>query len=141
MTATRRHSRFAIRLALLLMALAVMPAAAFAAAHFEARKSNAAGVQVVVTPKPIAGKSGTWDFEVKMDTHTKPLSDDLVRASELVLDGRAIAPVAWTGDGPGGHHRKGVLQFPRPAAMPKAMELRIKGIGGAELRTFRWDQK
>jgi len=138
---TRRNRRFATGLALLLMTMMATMAPTVAAPPLEPRKSNAAGVQVVVTPKPIDQAATSWEFEVVMDTHTKPLSDDLVRASELIADGRSYAPLGWQGDKPGGHHRKGILQFPRPAVSPKVVEVRINGIGGAGTRTFRWDLK
>ena len=138
---THRNRRSATWLALLLMTMMATMAPTVAAPPLEPRKSDAAGAQVVVTPKPIDQAAGSWDFEVVMDTHTKPLSDDLVRASELTADGRSYAPLGWQGDKPGGHHRKGILQFPRPAESPKAAEVRIDGIGGAGMRIFRWEFK
>ena len=65
-----------------------------AAPPLEARKSDAASVQVVVTPMPFDEAASTWDFEVVQDTHTKPLSDDMVRAGELIADGRSYAPLS-----------------------------------------------
>jgi hypothetical protein len=47
----------------------------------------------------------------------------------------------WTGDPPGGHHRKGVLQFAPPAEPPAAVELQLSGIGGVATRSFRWQLK
>jgi hypothetical protein len=77
-----------------------------------------------------------------MDTHTKPLNEDLARSAVLVDDaGRSHAPRAWRGDAPGGHHRKGTLTFSPPAEMPAGVELRITGLGGAAVRTFRWQLK
>lgn len=110
------------------------------AAPLAARTSDAAGVRVVVTPKTLAPGATVWEFEVVMDTHIKLLSEDLVRASVLVDEaGHRITPTAWQGDAPGGHHRKGVLRFSPPAAMPKSVELQIDGVGGAKTRSFRWD--
>lgn len=91
-----------------------------AAAALAARSSDEAGVQVVVTPKALGQDVAVWEFNVVMDTHTKPL-------------------IAWQGDPPGGHHRKGVLQFSSPSQMPKSVELQIKGVGGVATRTFRWE--
>jgi hypothetical protein len=77
-----------------------------------------------------------------MDTHTKPLNDNIAEISVLVDDaGKRSTPVAWQGDPPGGHHRKGVLRFAAPTDMPAAVELRIGGIGGAGTRSFRWELK
>jgi hypothetical protein len=76
------------------------------------RTSDSSGVRVVVTPKTVESGAAVWEFEVVMDTHTRPLNEDLARAAVLVDDsGRQHAPVAWQGDPPGGHHRKGVLRF------------------------------
>ena len=41
--------------------------------------------------------------------------------------GRAIPAKLWKGDPPGGHHRKGVLQFPVPSNSHSAVELRVQG--------------
>ena len=121
------------------LVMSVLTLPSIAAPPLDARKSDVAGIQVVVTPRPFGQAASNWEFEVVLDTHTKPLNDDLVRASELIADGRSYAPVGWQGDQPGGHHRKGTLSFPRPPAMPKVMEVRINGIGGAGVRRFRWD--
>jgi hypothetical protein len=106
------------------------------------RTNDGGGVRVVVTPKPQAANAATWDFDVALDTHTKPLSDDLAAASSLIDDqGRIIPAKSWNGDPPGGHHRKGVLQFSAPANRPTVFEVQLKGIGGVGVRTFRWDLK
>jgi hypothetical protein len=110
-----------------------------AASALQARSSDAEGVRVVVQPRTAAPSAGTWEFEVRMDTHTKPLNDDLVRAAVLVDDsGRRLAPSAWQGDPSGGHHRKGILRFSFDAEKPKSVELQIEGIGGAGKRVFQW---
>ncbi len=96
-------------------------------------------MHVVVAPKALGRDVTVWEFNVVMDTHTKPLSDNLAQAAVLVDEaGRRLVPVAWQGDPPGGHHRKGVLQFSQPAEMPKSIKLQINGVGGAASRTFRW---
>jgi hypothetical protein len=106
------------------------------------QSSDVLGVRVVVTPKNLEIGAKAWEFEIVMDTHTKPLDDNLAQVSVLVDDaGRRYEPVAWTGDPPGGHHRKGVLQFPAPKKMPAAIELQIDRIGGAGVRKFRWELK
>jgi len=110
------------------------------AAELEARTSEAAGVRVEVTPRPADSSATVWEFEVVMDTHTKPLDTDLAQAAVLTDDGGArYEPVSWQGDPPGGHHRKGTLQFPLPAGKPKAVELTLKDIGGVNERVFRWE--
>ncbi len=111
-----------------------------AAAAFTARSSDAGGVKVVVTPKVLGPAVKVWEFEVVMDTHIKPLNEDLAQVAVLVDDsGRIYKPAAWKGDPPGGHHRKGVLQFSAPADMPAAVELQLETIGGPGTRKFRWE--
>lgn len=132
---TLRHS--IIVLALVAWA-AGTPALAQSGAGLAARSSDAGGVRVVVTPKTVA-PGATWEFEVVMDTHTKPLDADLTKAAVLLDDGkRAYAPTVWQGDPPGGHHRKGLLRFPAPAGQTKSFEVQIEGIGSPGKRTFQW---
>ena len=112
----------------------------FAAPTLTARTSDDAGVRVVVTPKVYGPSAAVWEFSVVMDTHVKPLSENLTQAAILVDGaGRRYQPIAWQGDGPGGHHRKGVLQFSRPAETTKSIELQLAGVGGVAIRTFRWE--
>ena len=112
----------------------------FAAPALTARTSDEAGVRVVVTPKSYGPDATVWEFSVVMDTHIKPLSENLTQDAILVDGaGRRYEPTGWQGDAPGGHHRKGVLQFARPPEMPKSIELQITGVGGVAMRTFRWE--
>ena len=115
---------------------------ATASSTFPPRSNDGGGVRVVVTPRPHAANAETWDFDVALDTHTKPLTDDLAAATSLVDDqGRATPAKSWNGDPPGGHHRKGVLQFSAPAHNPATFEVLVKGVGGVDVRIFRWDLK
>jgi hypothetical protein len=110
-----------------------------AATPLASRISDAGGVHVAVTPKVVERGATAWEFELVIDTHTKLLNEDLSRAAVLVDDeGRERAALAWQGDPPGGHHRKGILRFPAPAERPKVVELRISGVGGPGQRVFRW---
>jgi hypothetical protein len=105
------------------------------------RSSNEGGVQVVVKPEHVEAGS-EWTFSVTLNTHTKPLTDDMTKAAVLVDDGgKRYSPLSWQGDKPGGHHRKGTLRFPAPAKQPKSFELRIDGIGGVQSRAFKWTMK
>jgi hypothetical protein len=72
------------------------------------------------------------------DTHTQQLKDELMKSAVLVADGKALAPAAWQGDPPGGHHRKGVLRFDAVTPRPKTMELTIARSGEPKARSFRW---
>jgi hypothetical protein len=134
-------SLFRVLAVTLLFATALSQAApSFAAPAHVTRTSDEAGVRVIVTPKMMERDAKVWEFTVVMDTHVKPLNDDLAQVAALVdAAGRRYLPVAWQGDPPGGHHRKGVLQFSAPAGMPKSVEMQIKGVGGVATRTFRWE--
>jgi hypothetical protein len=104
------------------------------------RTHDAGGVRVVVKPRSIEAGASVWEFEITMDTHTKPLSDDLSRVAVLVDgSGRRYLPLAWQGDPPGGHHRKGVLRFPAPGVKSGKIELWMSGLGGVESRVFQWE--
>lgn len=102
--------------------------------------STQAGVTVRATPRALSG--GTWEFDLVFDTHTQALTDDLNKTAVLVADGdTTYSPVKWQGDPPGGHHRKGTLQFSTVSPVPASIELRIKRAGEANPRSFRWKLK
>jgi hypothetical protein len=122
----------AICLAAGLLAVAV-PAAA---QMLSAQSSSAGGVTIKATPRALSG--GAWEFEIVFDTHTQQLKDELMKSAVLVADGKALAPAAWQGDPPGGHHRKGVLRFDAVTPRPKTMELTIARSGEPKARSFRW---
>lgn len=113
---------------------------AMAAAVLSTQTSSESGVTVNVTPRNMA--AGTWEFDVAFNTHSQELTDDLEKTALLVSDGRAShSPLKWQGDPPGGHHRKGVLQFKPVSPMPASIELQIKRSGETAPRSFRWQLK
>src|SRR3972149_4667932 len=62
------------------------------------RSTDAAGVTVTVKPLGLTPGAKTWDFEITMETHTKPLEQALARVSLLVDDGaKQYKPSAWKG--------------------------------------------
>ncbi len=135
MTLTRR---FFTALSVAAFILSAVPAALAQTAALKAVTSDAGGVRVVVKPKAI-GSGAFWEFEVTMDTHTKPLNDDMVKTSVLVDGTQArYAAVAWQGDPAGGHHRKGVLRFPAPASNAKSFDVEIADVAGTGRRVFQW---
>ena len=103
-------------------------------------QTNSEGnIEVIVQPKNLSTSSSTWEFDVTLDTHSVELSEDMVKVSELVDDtGKVYQSFKWQGDPPGGHHRKGTLSFQAIAPVPRAFELRIKGLGGIPARSFQW---
>jgi len=104
-----------------------------------AQTNRAGGVTVTVTPKNLTPGAPSWNFEVTLETHTQPLSQDLTHAA-LLIDAQGLpqSPLAWEGDPPGGHHRHGLLRFRPPTGNPGVVELRILGVGGVAVRIFRW---
>lgn len=109
------------------------------AADLPAQKNDRDGVTITVTPRNVAAGTKAWDFAIRMDTHTKELSDDLAKSSVLVDErGREYSPIAWEGAKPGGHHRSGVLKFAPIDPLPQSLELRIQRPGKKAARVFRW---
>jgi hypothetical protein len=102
------------------------------------QKSTAQGVTITVTPRNLSRDARSWDFAIKLETHTQDLGDDLVRSARLIADGRQTAPFAWDGAPPGGHHREGVLRFKPVSPHPQSVELRILRAGETAPRSFRW---
>ncbi len=100
--------------------------------------SDERGVKVTVTLQDISSGAKTWDFGVVLETHTKPLNDDLSRSSVLIADGKRYIPLGWEGAPPGGHHRKGRLRFKAIKPVPASIELRIRLKGETVPRSFRW---
>ncbi len=136
---TLRHSIFAVAVTTFVLGMA-LPAQAQSGA-LSARTSDANGVRIVVKPKPVAA-GAAWEFDVTMDTHTTPLDADLTKAAVLLDDNQQrYAATAWTGDPPGGHHRKGVLRFPAPAGKITSFEVQMEEVGGSAKRVFRWAAK
>ena len=78
-------------------------------------------------------------FEVRMNTHSEPLEEDMVAVSSLKDNtGRVYQATAWQGSEPGGHHRKGVLEFPELEDNPESIILIIRKVAKVPERTFEW---
>lgn len=91
-----------------------------------------------VTPTALPN-AGNWQFAVRLNTHVAPITQDLAAVSVL-SDGKGYEekPIAWQGDPPGGHHRKGVLLFKPISPRPQSITLKIRQIGSVPERTFTW---
>ena len=112
----------------------------FAAPDLSMRTSTEAAVTVKATPTDLSGDP--WRFDIVFDTHSHALTDDLQKGARLVADGgKTHSPLAWRGDPPGGHHRKGVLEFKAIAPLPASIELQIAREGEAQPRSFKWSLK
>ncbi len=93
---------------------------------------------VKVTPLELSLQASVWRFEIVLDTHVAALDQDMTAVAVLTDGtGREYRPLAWEGDKPGGHHRKGVLAFQPIKPAPTSVMLKIRRIGVAE-RTFSW---
>ena len=126
-----------MRRVIVLAALFFLPAAAVTGADLPARTVSQSGVTIEAKPKTLGAQA--WVFELTLSTHSQDLKDDLVKSASLVIDGgQAMAPIAWEGSPPGGHHRKGELRFKAPTAQPAEIELRVTRPGEAPPRSFRW---
>lgn len=122
---------------LALFVIFAFAAGTLAAGNLPPQTSSQSGVTVKVTPRSLAGSA--WEFVVVFDTHSQELKDDPAKSAVLVVDGGApSSPAGWEGDGPGGHHRKGVLRFKAAAPSPATLELRLQRPAEAAPRVFRW---
>ncbi len=94
---------------------------------------------VVVTPLELgAGEPAV--FQLVFDTHSVDLDFDVAAAAKLTDDqGTTFGASAWSGDPPGGHHRKGTLTFPKTIGQAISVTLTLRGIAGVKERTFRWE--
>lgn len=96
-------------------------------------------VTVDVQPEQLA-KGQPVNFAVSMNTHSVPLAENMVAISELKDDtGKTYQPVNWKGFPPGGHHRRGTLEFPKLEGNPKKVILIIRNVSNIPERIFQWD--
>ena len=128
-----------ILIASLPAAAALAGSAADPAESLSEQVNDEGGVSVAVKPLTLAPSATAWRFAVQLNTHMFPLDQDLVQVAGLSGDGsQTEAPTAWDGDGPGGHHRKGVLRFRPFNPPPPSLTLTIRAIGDVAARSFTW---
>ena len=108
------------------------------AGAYEMRSNRENSVRVDVKPvQLVSGQPAR--FEVRMNTHSEPLEEDMVAVSSLKDNtGRVYQATAWQGSGPGGHHRKGVLEFPELEDNTESITLIIRKVANVPERTFEW---
>ena len=107
--------------------------------RLEPKTNNEGGTQVVIQPLDRLEATTAWGFEITLDTHAGDLGDDLTQVSELRDGaGNRYQPLAWEGNAPGGHHRKGVLRFQPIVPRPASIMLILRGVSGISERTFIW---
>lgn len=95
---------------------------------------KAGAVEVRMTPLALGGSGAR--FRIVLDTHAVELTSDLA-AARLSLNGDPAGSGAWTGSAPGGHHREGILTYTTPVLPGSAVELRIPGLPGEVVGTWR----
>jgi len=100
-------------------------------------QTNSEGsVTITVTPKNISQLT----FEIVLDTHSGSLDEDLTQNAVLIDSwGNIQKPISWTGDPPGGHHRKGELLFQPFSQKTKSLTLKISNTGEIPERKFIWN--
>ena len=119
--------------------LVIIMGLALEASAYESKSNRKNSVRVDVKPVQIAPDRSV-KFEVRMSTHSVELDQDIVALSTLKdNNGHKYRPVGWNGSPPGGHHRKGVLEFPVLEGRFNAVTLVIRDIANVPERIFKWD--
>ena len=78
-------------------------------------------------------------FEIRMNTHSGDLSQDLIAVCSLKdSSGREYRPINWEGSPPGGHHRSGVLEFSELGEGAESITLVIREVANVPERVFNW---
>jgi hypothetical protein len=108
------------------------------ATAYQAQSNNQNRVRVDVRPIQLSpGKPAK--FEIRLNTHSGDLSQDLVAVCTLKDDsGREYQPTHWDGSPPGGHHRSGVLEFPELGDATQSITLVIREVAKVPERVFNW---
>jgi len=126
------------------LALAMLGAAALVvglradASTYEMKSNSENRVRVDVRPVQLE-PGRPVKFEVRMNTHSADLGQEMVAVCTLKdNNGREYKPTAWQGSPPGGHHRKGVLEFPNLADNSESITLVIRAIDNVPERIFNW---
>ncbi len=122
----------------LLIATAITTALLISAGAYEMRSNRENRARVDVKPVQLAPGQHAR-FEVRMNTHSETLGEDMVAVSSLKDNaGRVYPAIVWQGSEPGGHHRKGVLEFPKLEGDPGSVILVIRNIANVLARKFEW---
>ena len=125
--------------ALTMVALLVLVCLSSDANAFDSKSNRENSVRVDVKPVQLASGQQA-KFEVRMNTHSGNLGQDMAAVCTLKDDqGREYRPVNWQGSPPGGHHRRGVLEFPTLDGSPKSVTLVIRNIANVPERIFEWE--
>ena len=105
---------------------------------FEAQTSDKNMVRVDVKPVQLTAGEKVI-FQVSLNTHSVDLIYDMEEACILQdNEGRVYKVSKWKGSSPGGHHRRGTLEFPKLEGNPRSIKLIMKGIAEVPERSFEW---
>jgi hypothetical protein len=108
------------------------------AGAYETRSNRENQVRVDVKPVQLAPGQPAR-FEVRMNSHSETLGEDMVAVSSVKDSaGRIYQATAWQGSEPGGHHRKGVLEFPKLENNTESITLIIRKVAKVPERIFEW---
>ena len=131
-----RHLKISHFVSLVTMLFLVILAANASSYQTKSDKKNS--VRVDVRPvQLLPGKPAK--FEIRMNTHSGDLNQDLVAVCSLTDNsGREYRPTSWDGSPPGGHHRRGVLEFPELGDAAQSITLVIREVANVPERVFNW---
>ena len=131
-----KQLKFSHILALVMMLLLVNMTVDAEAYEMKSNKQNKVRIDV----RPVQLLSGKPSkFEIRMNTHSGDLSQDLVAVCTLKDNrGREYRPTNWDGSPPGGHHRSGVLEFSELAEGTESITLVIREVANVPERVFNW---
>ena len=124
----------------------LQPAPDLAESAFPSRIDEQGAIVFEITPLNLGSPTDTFQFDVKMNTHSIDLSMDLATLATLNTDtGVSVGSTLW--DAPrGGHHVEGKLIFPATQAgrplLESATKLTLTIINvDAPTRIFEWALK
>jgi hypothetical protein len=101
---------------------------------WERRTVEVGRVEIQATPLTVDDRG--VEIRLVFDTHTVTLDTDIAAVASLVAGDVEHRDGTWDGDGPGGHHREGVLRFTDAEPGDEGFELRLDGFD--EPVAFRW---
>lgn len=120
------------------IATAIVIGSAVYVLAYDRQSNKENGVRVDAMPVELKAGSEAR-FEVRMNTHSVELDQDLTAISRLKDNkGSTFQATGWDGSPPGGHHRSGTLSFPALTPGTENVTLIIKGVGKDSERIFSW---
>ena len=102
------------------------PPAAANASGLDTRTVSAGEVDIKIEPLQLDDDGAA--FAITLDTHSVELSFDLTADARLEVGATTWLVTAWVGDGPGGHHREGTLEFEATGPPTGSARLTVGGL-------------